>query len=224
MSPRKIVSLGLAALLAVAIGGSASPSHAGSVTYEIIADTTGMMPGPGGFVDLQLNPAIVPSPATVSASFFNADPDSGTLGTVVTLAGTAAGSLPTLVTMDNSQAAPNELTQMFSVGSFFDVFVTLSGSEIGPGATGPFSGTVLTFAVYDAAGNLEGAMLTVNPNVDVNGNPIVDGTIGIAHDPSVQVILVGPSSVPEPSSLVLMGLGGAASVVVGRRRWRKRAA
>lgn len=222
MSPRKIVSLGLAMILAAAGAGLSNPAKAGSVTYEILADTSGLIPGPGGLIDISLNPSFPTGTASVSAVVFNPITD-GTLGAANSVSGTAAGDLTTPggVTANNS-GMPNELIQNFSVGSFFDVFVTLSGSEIGSGAVGPWTGTVFNLSIFDSGSGMEAAELTVNPNVDMNGMPIVDGKVGImTSGPQVQVIIAG--SVPEPSSVVLMGLGVGAIVAIGRSR-RKRAA
>jgi PEP-CTERM motif len=223
MSPRKIVTLGLAMLLAAAGAGLSTPAQAGSVTYEIKADTSGLIPGAGGLLDISLNPSYPAGPPpSVSVDVFNPITD-GTLGAANPISGTAAGDLTTPggVTANNTMAM-NELTQAFTVGSFFDVFVTLSGPEVGPGAVGPFSGTVFSFSLFDSGTGMEGAMLTVNPNVGPNGMPIIDGTVGIATTgPQVVVVLV-PNSVPEPSSVVLMGLGIGAIVAIGRSR-RKRA-
>ncbi len=122
---------------------------------------------------------------------------------------------------DNTQTA-NELEQNFSVGSFFDVFVTLSGPEIGPGAVGPATGTVFSFFVFDSFTGELGAQFTVNPNVDINGNPIVDGTVGITTTASqVQVIPLG-GVVPEPSGIVLLCFGVFA--IAGSSRFRHRRA
>ncbi len=208
-------------LLAVAGAAIASPAHAGSITYEIIADTSALVPGPGGYVEISVNPTIAQSPATVSVQVFNPITD-GTLGVANTVSGTATGDLttPVGVTADNS-ATMNELMQSFSVASFFDVFVTLSGPEIGPGATGPWSGTMFSLSIFDSQiGSVAiGAGLTVNPDVDPNGNPIVDGTVtSSTTGPEVQVIQL---SIPEPSSFVLMSLGAGAVVAVGRRRVRR---
>lgn len=228
MSVRKVVSRGLAMILAIAGSGSGhfNPAHAGSVTYEILADTSGLIPGPGGVLDISLNPAYPAGPPpSVSVDVFNPITDGSVIpGTATPISGTAAGDLTTAggVTADNTQPA-NELTQAFTVGSFFDVFVTLSGSEIGPGAVGPFSGTVFNLSIYDSGTGMEGAQLTVNPNVSPGGMPIVDGTVGIVTTgPQVVVILV-PNSVPEPSSIMLMGLGLGGVVAIGRLR-RKRVA
>ncbi len=216
MNPRSIFATGLAALLAVVVGAHPLPARAGSITYEIQADTSGLTPGSGGLIDIQLNPASPQSPATVSVDVFNPNTD-GVLGPATPVSGNATGDLtaPAGVTADNTQG-PNELTQGFSVASFFDVFVTLTGSEIGPGATGAFSGTAFALTIYDSQLNSEGVTLTVNPNIDGNGNPIVDGTVGVAvSGPPVQVIV---ASVPEPSGAVLIGLGLGIVVAWGRLR------
>jgi hypothetical protein len=69
---------------------------------------------------------------------------------------------------------------------------------------------------------VESATFTVNPNVDPNGNPIVDGTI-LPMSSGSQVMIIPLSSVPEPSSVILLGLGLGA-VVGGRRLVELRAA
>ncbi len=212
MSIRRTIPLALAAIFAFA--GFSNPAQAGSLSYEIKFTTSGFVQTPGGFVDIQLSPS-TPSgfPASVSASIYGPITD-GSLGGVSYTNGTAAGDLTTVgVTMDNTQAG-NELTQDFSPASFFDVFVTLSGSEIGPGANGAFSGTVFQVTVGDAGMNTSTAMLTVNPNAGM-----VDGTVGISTMGPVMVIPL--SSIPEPSSVVMLGLG--AVVVLGRFRKRRAA-
>jgi hypothetical protein len=76
---------------------------------------------------------------------------------------------------------------------------------------------MFSFTIYDTNLSSIGATFTVNPN-----GGVVDGTVGIASDPTVQVILL--SSVPEPLSVVLMGLGLASVVAFGVRRRKARAA
>ena len=218
MSTRQIPLFVLAALLAMAIAGTSGQAHAGSVTYEIKADTSSLVQGPGGLIDISLSPAYAQSPATVSLQVFNPITD-GTLGQVVPVFGNATGDLttPSGVTADNS-TVPNELQQFFTVASFFDVFVTISGSEIGAGASGAWSGTVFQLSIFDSQVNGKElwGQLIVNPNQDQNGNPIVDGTVGTAvSGPEVQIIQL---AIPEPASLVLLSLGMGAVVAIGR--WR----
>jgi PEP-CTERM motif len=207
MSPRQTASLGLAALLAIAVAGVPGQAHAGTVTYEIKADTSGLYQGPNGLIDIALNPASAQSPASVSARVFDPITD-GMLGVANTVYGTATGDLttPTGVTADNSTTA-NELTQAFTVASFFDVFVTLSGPEIGS-ATGNFSGTVFNLYIFDSQVN--GTFLYGTLSLDPDGI-FVPNTSG----PQVQII---PLAIPEPSSVVLMSLGMGAVVAIGRRR------
>ena len=215
MTARGFFAKGLAISIALCGIGHPGLAHAGSVTYEILADTSGLTQGPAGSIFILLTPDFPQSPASVSVALFHPITD-GTLGGATPIIGTAAGDLtsPGGVTADNS-AEVNELAQDLSVGSFFDVFVTLSGHEVGPGATGPWSGTELGLTLSDASGQGVGVTLIVNPNTDSLGNPIVDGTVGIVTTGPVQVSLV---SVPEPSGIVMVGLGLGTIAGIGRLR------
>ena len=193
MSLKKILVIGLAVSLAAVGAGSSNPAHAGSMTYEIAINTTaaGLAPGAGGFVDIQLSPAAPQGPPpSVSTSAFGVITD-GTLGSVVMETGTAAGTLPGAVTMNNTKASPpNELLQNFTVHSFFDIFVTLSGPEIGPGSS-VFSGTTFSVLVGDSIGAFTGATGYVNPNFP----PTIDGTVSFLPGTGVVVIPGDPRAV-----------------------------
>jgi len=221
MRIRQVVSFALATFLAVAGAGLQNPAHAGSLIYEILADTSGI--GTGGLIDMNINAVNFPTLPSVSVLVYNPITD----GTVTPgfsgidpPIGTASGDLTGPgVSMNNTVFS--EGGQDFAAKSFFDVFVDISGSEVGPGAVGPWSGSVFTFSISDAAGNSVGATFTVNPNVDTNGNPIVDGTIYPQPTADVRVIPVSGSAIPEPSSVILLGLGLEAVVVAGRLRTRR---
>jgi PEP-CTERM motif len=222
MTIRKIASLALATLAAVA--SLSIPARAGSVTYQVLVNSSGLAHGPDGLIDMQLNASFPPGPPSVSALVYNPSTD-GTISSGASASdpavGTAAGDLTTAggVTMNNT--AFSEVGQDFAVKSYFDVFVTLSGSEIGAGAVGPWSGTVFSLTVYDSVITDPGLSATfmVNPNIDGNGNPIIDGTVAVSTSGG-NVMAIQQFSVPEPSSIALLGLGlGAVVAASGRRRW-----
>jgi hypothetical protein len=223
MSLRRLATPALAVLLVAAVAVSPGPARAGSLTFEIQFDNTkdGLTLGPGGELDIQLNPNMKPASPTVTANFFGPNPiaDVGAIDPGNTTGSYGDLSKPGGVTMSNALAL-NEQAQFFTVTSFFDVFVTLSGPEIGQGATGPFTGTVLTFTLYDAAGKPAAATLVVNPNVDSHGNPIVDGTVKYQVQPTGVLVTL----VPEPSGGLLLGLGAVAVGAWRCRRTRRHAA
>jgi hypothetical protein len=176
-------------------------ARAGSATYDVSFNTSLLTPGPGGLIVFALSPSDAPTPdstVSVTVSSVNTDGIITAGGVNTTPIGTVSGDLTTGGVSANNTAY-SELDQNFSVGSYFDAVVTLSGSEIGAGATGPWSGTTFSLAIYDSINDVESANFTVNPNVDVSGNPIVDGTIAVATSAGV--------AVPEPSSIVLLGSG-----------------
>jgi hypothetical protein len=212
MRIRESVSLLLALALVMIL--LSPPAEAGSETFEILINTSSLAQGSGGLVDIQLSPAYAPLASTVSARVFAPATD-GTISPGASLLdpamGTATGDLnsPGGVVMNNT--AFSEIGQDFSVRSFLDVDVTLAGTEIGPGATGSFTGTVFTLTVFDSQTADAGlsAIFTVNPEVDSNGDPVVDGSIGVSTSDST-VSVIQAASVPEPSSILLLGVALAA--------------
>ena len=97
--------------------------------------------------------------------------------------------------------------QGFSVGTFFDAFVTLTGTEIGQGATGP-AGTHSSFSLIIYKG-----FSYDDAQIYPNNTGAVDGTFFISTTPGVSV-----SVIPEPSGLALLGLGLAAIAAASRLR------
>jgi hypothetical protein len=212
MKLRTVASFMLASLSAV--GWLSQPARSGSLTYEVHVNTSGLAQGPGGLIDMQLSPAYPPGSPSVSALVDSPSTD-GTISAGASVydppTGTAVGDLTTPGGVFMNNTAFSEVGQDFAVKSYFDVYVTLSGSEIGSGAVGPWSGTAFTLTVYDSVLTDTGisATFTVNPNIDGSGNPIVDGTIGVSTSGG-DVTVIQTASVPEPSSVVLLGLGLAA--------------
>ena len=56
---------------AAAVPGSPTRRAAGSMTYEVLVNTSGLIPGPGGLIDMQLTPAYSPGSPSVSALVTN---------------------------------------------------------------------------------------------------------------------------------------------------------
>ncbi len=186
-----------------------SPARAGSTTtlFEIQIDSTtaGLATGPGGLLDMQLNPSTVPSSANVTATVFNLSTDL-TLGAPMTT-GDASGQLQPgtsdKVTLDNGKSY-NDLNQTANLpaGSYLDVFVAITVTD--PTATGS-SGTAFFLNLYDS--KLSDASATATLTIQADGSVTQSMTAGITI-----------TSVPEPSTLAMLGLGLSVIAMVGRRR------
>ena len=190
-------ALGWVALLA-------GTAHAGSITYQIVVNTSALS-GTTGYLDFQFNPGNTPfDPGSATLSGFTSD---GTLGAALPDLGVVTGTLPGQVVIDNTDL-PNEYTQAFTYGSFFDVFVTLNVPVSGT-ATG---GNSFTLDAEDSSFNplLSSSFPAVE--IDLNattGSPtVINNTSGSA---SVNVT-------PEPATFALLGMGLAFVAWRGRRR------
>jgi hypothetical protein len=178
------------------------------IVFEIQTDTSAL-DGTTGSLDFQFNPASGAAGATASVYGFNSD---GTLGSVtLNTPPYATGDLSTSLSFSNDEpgdSSPvNEVTQTFTFGSFFDVFVDLNIPIPGYNPT-----TSFYLSIYDQNGNpvqndgFEGdAAVLITPNPD--GTYYVD-----SGGPTVQ-------PVPEPATLTLatIGLIGYAGAA-----WRRR--
>jgi PEP-CTERM motif len=218
----------LIGLLSCTVAGWPSVSRAGSLSYLVTVDSTGIS-GLSGFLETQLATAAPPATPSVTATIGSVSTD-GIVGAVTFTAGDVSGSFSsTPLTLANDTASSSitglsDVQQAFTYGTTLSFVLTLSGSEVmsGNSAT-PFTGTVFTFILEDANQNglnsgplfpgeafdiyvnPGGGSLMVAPNDPyLAGGPVPGFAPAAEGDPSVTI---APFSVPEPSSFVLLGLG-----------------
>ncbi len=205
--PNRMVFVAMMAVLATF--AARSPARAGSTTmaYEIQIDSTkaGLAQGSNGLLDIQLNPSTVPSSANVLATVSNVSTDL-TLGSPMAT-GDASGQLQPgtsdKVTLDNGKSY-NDLNQtaILPAGSYLDVLVAITVTD--PTATGS-SGTAFFLSLYDSN--------TSDPAANATFTVQADGSVTQSMTAGVTI-----TSVPEPSTLAMLGLGLSVIAMVGRRR------
>ena len=204
--PNRMAFVAMMAVLATF--AARSPARAGSTTtlFEIQIDSTtaGLAAGSGGLLDIQLNPSTVPSSANVSAVVYNLSTNL-TLGAPTTT-GDASGQLQPgtsdKVTLDNGNKY-NDLNQSADLpaNSYLDVTVAITVTD--PTATGA-SGTAFYLSLYDK--NLSDPSATAILTVQSDGSVTQSTTAGVTI-----------TTLPEPSTLAMLGLGLGAIAMVGRR-------
>ena len=223
------ISLALAFALAGAV--LANPARAGSVCYLVTADTSGIS-GTPGFLEAQLSASMVLTSPTVTATISNFSSPGGTLGSVSYNNGVTGSFSDPPATMNNTptNGSPADLQQNFSYGSTFSFEVTLSGSEIGNTSSGASTGTIFSFFLEDQNGNYlsngppfsgggQAFDIFVNPSGAGTGT-LVDN-YGPLNSNGPTVTITPCAAVPEPSSMILMGLGLGAVVVIRRSRGQR---
>jgi hypothetical protein len=242
LSSSSVVSVVLAAS---AVAGLPSAVRAGSVSYTVSVDSTGIS-GTSGYLETMLATSAPPTTGfpTVTATFSSAVTD-GTLGAVNYSTGDVSGaSNNTLLTLANDNSSSSNLSDLqlgFTYGTSLSFELTLSGTEVNSGNTVfPFSGTVLSFILEDGSQNglnsgplfpgeafdiyvtPSGGLLSVSPNDPyVASGPVAGYAPASGSDPTV-TIAPYTGSVSEPSSIVPMGLGLGAMVAISL--WRRNAA
>lgn len=233
-------SIALIAFLTFAGAGSLS-AHADSVSYLVTVDSTGIA-GSSGFLETQLATAAVPATPSVTATIGSIATD-GSLGAVtISTPGVVSGSFGSTLALanDNASVVPPNLSdfqQAFTYGTTLSFVLTFSGTEVMSGNPAiPFTGTVFSFILEDAnQDGLNSGPLYPGEAFDIYVNPS-GGTLLVApNDPYLAggpvpgfppatgglypAVTIAPfSAVPEPSSVVMLGLGLGAMTVVGRFR------
>jgi hypothetical protein len=217
MNMRRILSvLAWIAVLSAAGAEWGQAARAGTVTslWTVSVDTTSLT-GTTGAVEFSFIPGnLTASPASATVSGFTTD---GTLVPPPVVTGDETGTLPGPVVLMNDQTF-NDYFESFTYKSKMSFFVTLAASAP---STIPID-TTFSFFLFDQNGNpISNSNSPSGEAFDLN----INGLTGVAtlvpyYPPPPIVILQG---VPEPSSVLLLGLGAAAVVGLGRLRGARRA-
>lgn len=199
-------------LVAASVGVVASGGTASAAPISISLDTSALIGGDTGpyYLDFQLIDG--DGLANTAVALSNFDFFGGAAGDPPILDGGATGSASSAATLSDTGFF-NGLLQEFVPGTAlsFVLDFTSAGSDPTPDQ---FSFSILNADLFGIGSGPAGALLTI----DFFASPIVATYAGTREfgDP-----LVGTPSVravPEPSTLMLLGLGAALAGLRGRRR------
>jgi hypothetical protein len=203
-----LLVMAAATVLGTAVSGPAA--RAGSITYTVTVDTSSLS-GTTGAVQFTMVAGNTPAPTdTAAVSAFS--PQAG-LVPPPTTSPNVTGDLSSTVNMDNQ--SPSLYFETFAYGSSLTFQVALTSTDGGAGAPD----TTFAFYLFDQNGNPvsnssspSGELLDINIAGQGGGfSPVTFGP------PDISVV----SSVPEPSSMVLLAAGLATAF--GASRIRRRA-
>jgi hypothetical protein len=201
------------ALAVLLVGAFSLPALADSVTYQATIDTSSQN-GNYGYIDLELNANSVSGSGPVVATVFDfsgATLNSSDLNNDEL--GTASGSLPGPLTLDNSGF--NDYFEGMTFGSDITFDVTLSGSGVSLADAAAYtSSTTLAAVFYDAG---------IANNLFVS-DPTTGAAVLLSVEPDGSVQGTGPvalavAATPEPGCLSLI-LSGFAVILLAMRRKR----
>jgi hypothetical protein len=201
------------ALLASSLAIVAGTARAG-VTYSVTIDTSSLAPGTQGYLDFQFNAggSDAQSASAIAGNFQATGMSFGAATTYGAASGPAA--FPNGPITFANTFADNEAIQSvsFATGSNISFDVTLEGPAVDAPDGLSTAGTSFTFGILDLSFNpLLPASGPVDPLFEVDITPLTGAVVALNDAPTV-VNLV--ASVPEPSSIGLIGIGLALTTLV----------
>jgi len=179
-----------------------SAASAGPITYGVTVDTSSIA-GTAGSLDFNFNPGpFVTQAASLQILSFSGD---GTLAGSSTLTGDVSGALPATLTFDNGTGF-NDYFEGFTFGATLAFNVSLYGPALSSPDGVSTSGSTFALSMFsDPAGTIPALTTDTTDGfaftVDVN----LDGTTTVSDFSSQTGVEQVGSSVPEPSSLILLG-------------------
>ncbi|MFI5455755.1 MAG: NF038129 family PEP-CTERM protein [Isosphaerales bacterium] len=203
--------LAMIAVLMIAGAQWGPAARAGSITYDVTVDTSSLASTTGG---IQFTLIAGNSPAPLDTAAITAFTPQAGLVPPPTPTGDVSGDLSGTLTMDNQN--PSLYSESLVYGSSLSFHVTLSSN---PGSSSS-ADTLFAFYLFDANGNpVSGPNSPSGEILDIN----IQGPSGtfdtpVTYPPPAITATQMSSSVPEPSSMVLLGVGLGA--IVGWSRWR----
>lgn len=184
-------------------------ASAGPITYSVTV-TTSPIAGTAGALDFNFNPGpLVSQSASLQILNFASD---GSLAGSPTLTGDISGTLPGTLTFDNGSGF-NDYFEGFTFGSTLSFQVSLYGPALSSPDGVSTSGSTFAFSMFSDAAGTKSALTTDT----VNGFAL---TVDVNLDGSTTQTSFLPTSVPEPSSGVMLGIAGVLLIVRYRRSGR----
>jgi hypothetical protein len=187
--------------------------------YNVTVNTSSII-GTAGSLDFNFNPGpLVTQVASLEILSFLSN---GSLAGSPTLTGDVSGALPSTLTFDNGTGF-NDYFDGFTFGSTLSFNVSLYGPALSSPDGVSASGSTFAFSMFsDASGTIptltsdtiDGFAFTVDVNLD--------GTTTVNNFSSQTDVGSGTSTVPEPSSLLLLGTAIALLGTLPFRQQRRR--
>ncbi len=208
-----LLLLAVACLFLLIAASSELTVKADQLTYLISVNTESVSKT-SGFLNLQFNPG-GPRAQSATASINNFALAGGSLADSAETLGEAAGLLPRVVTINNSEAF-NDYFQGITFGSSFNFTLTLGGAAVEMPNNG-LIGNAFALLLYGP--DAQTSVLSTDQSGELLRIALKTNGTGMVINYGASVV-VDAAPVPEPTTMLLLGTG-LAGVLAGRRRCQR---